>query len=37
VTEVLAGAFLTLKSFKKNWEGVIQNIGIDEFAIAFRQ
>jgi hypothetical protein len=37
VREVLAGAVLTLESFKKNWEGVIQNIGLDEFSIAFRQ
>jgi hypothetical protein len=36
VKEVLAGAVLTLESFKKIWEGVIQNISIDQFAIAFR-
>jgi hypothetical protein len=34
--EVLAGDVLTLESFKKIWEGVRRNIGIDQFAIAFR-
>jgi hypothetical protein len=36
VKEVLAGYVLTLESFKKIWEGVSPNIGIDQFAIAFR-
>jgi hypothetical protein len=35
VKEELAGIRLTLKSLKKTWEGIIRNIGIDEFAIAF--
>jgi hypothetical protein len=35
--EVLAGAVLTLESFKKILGGVGQNIGIDQFATAFRQ
>jgi hypothetical protein len=37
VEEVLAGAVLTLESFKKIWGGVGQNIGIGQFATAFRQ
>ncbi len=36
VTEVLAGAVLTLESFKKIWGGVGRNTGIDKFATAFR-
>jgi hypothetical protein len=36
VKGVLAGDFLTLESFKKIWEGVCQNIGIGQFAIACR-
>jgi hypothetical protein len=36
VKKVLAGAFLTLESFLKIWEGVGRNIGMDQFAIAFR-
>jgi hypothetical protein len=36
VKEVLAGAVLTLESFKKIWEGVSQNIDIDQFATAVR-
>ncbi len=35
VKEVLAGAVLTLESFKKIWGGVGQNIDIDQFATAF--
>ncbi len=37
VKEVLAGAVLILESFKKIWGGVSRNIGIDQFATAFRQ
>jgi hypothetical protein len=36
VKGVLAGDFLTLESFKKIWEGVSRNIGIGQFAIAYR-
>jgi hypothetical protein len=36
VKEVLAGGVFTLESFKKIWEGVSRNIGIDQFAIVFR-
>jgi hypothetical protein len=35
VKEVLAGAVLTLESFKKIWGGVGRNIDIDHFATAF--
>jgi hypothetical protein len=35
--EVLAGAVLTLESFKKIWEGVSRNIDIDQFATAVRR
>jgi hypothetical protein len=35
VKEVLAGAVLTLESFKKIWGGVGRNIDIDQFATAF--
>ncbi len=37
VKEVLAGALLTLESFKKIWEGVSRNIGLDQFATAVRR
>jgi hypothetical protein len=37
VKEVLAGAVLTLESFKKIWEEVGQNINIEQFATAFRR
>ena len=37
VREVLAGAVLTLESFKKIWGGVGRNIGIDQYATAFRR
>ncbi len=37
VKEVPAGAVLTLGSFKKIWRGVDRNIGIDQFATAFRR
>ncbi len=36
VKEVLAADVLTLESLKEIWEGVSQNIGIGQFAIAFR-
>jgi hypothetical protein len=36
VKEMLAGDVLTLESFKKIWEGVSRNSGIDQFGIAFR-
>jgi hypothetical protein len=35
--EELAGIVLTLESLMKIWDGVHQNIGIDAFAVAFRQ
>ncbi len=34
---VLAGAVLTMESFKKIWEGVSRNIDIDQFATAARR
>ncbi len=37
VKEVLAGAVLTLEIFKKIWGGVGRNIGIDQFATAYRR
>jgi hypothetical protein len=37
VKKVLAGAVLTLESFLKIWEEVGRNIGMDQFAIAFRR
>jgi hypothetical protein len=37
VKEVLAGALLTLESFKKIWEGVSRNINLDQFATAVRR
>jgi hypothetical protein len=37
VKELLSCAVLTLEIFKKIWEGVGRNIGIDQFIIAFRQ
>jgi hypothetical protein len=37
VKEVLAGALLTLESFKKIWGGVSRNIDIDQFATAVRR
>jgi hypothetical protein len=35
--EELAGIVLTLESLMKIWDGVHRNIGIDAFAVAFRQ
>jgi hypothetical protein len=35
--KVMAGAVLTLESFKKIWGGVGRNIGIDQFATAYRR
>jgi hypothetical protein len=37
VKEVLAGALLTLESFKKNRGGVSRNIDLDQFATAVRR
>ncbi len=37
IKEVLAGAVLTLESFKKIWEEVSRNIDIDQFATAVRR
>ncbi len=37
VKEELAGLWLTPESLKKSWEGVLRNIGTDEFAAAFRR
>ncbi len=35
--EELAGVRLTPETIKKTWEGVVQSISVEEFAIAFRQ
>jgi hypothetical protein len=37
VKEELAGIWLTAETIKKTWESVVQNIAVEEFAIAFRQ
>jgi hypothetical protein len=37
VKEVLAGALLTMESFKKIWGGVSRNIDIDQFVTAVRR
>ncbi len=33
---MLAGVGLTVERIKKIWEGIIQNINIDEFTVTFR-